>query len=229
VALGVAVAASTVAVVGATLLRRLPAYDRRRSAGTVRLLRRDGVDIAVWSSAVGGGWWSMMGSYVPVIAVGAGIGAAGAGWLITISEGSGLLALLALRRVQPGRIRPIVWTAGFVTAGALVGVAGVAVAGASAALAFAPLRVVGGAASGTVTTLGPAMASLAARPEEQGDALALPGMSRAAALLVAPASVGVLLAVVSVPVAVAVVAIGLGLPGAFLGRGRDRPAEATAP
>ena len=61
-----------VAVAGTGLLRRLPPYDRRRSAGTMRLLRRDGVDIACWASVVGGGWWAMLGSYIPVILVGAG-------------------------------------------------------------------------------------------------------------------------------------------------------------
>lgn len=222
VALGAAVVASALAVVGAVLLRHLPPYDRRRGAGTLRLLRRDGVDVAVWASAVGGGWWSMMGSYVPVIAVSAGIGAAGTGWLVTISESSGLVALLGLRRIPPPRIRALVRSAGFVTVAALVGLAVVALAGTSAVLAFVPLMVVGGAASGTVTTLGPAMASLAARPEEQGDALALPGMSRAAALLAAPAGVGALLTAVSVPVAVGLVALALGLPGLRVGRGRQR-------
>ena len=40
---------------------RLNPYDRRRSAGTMGLLRREGFDIACWASVVGGGWWSMIG------------------------------------------------------------------------------------------------------------------------------------------------------------------------
>ena len=66
VALGAAAGAAALAAVLALLLRRLPPYDRRRSAGSTRLLRREGVDVACWASVVGGAWWSMMGSFVPV-------------------------------------------------------------------------------------------------------------------------------------------------------------------
>ena len=57
-------------------------------------------------------------------------------------------------------------------------------------LLYAVLLIVGGAASGLVTTLGPALASLAAGPDEQGDALALTGTFRAGALFAAPPLVG---------------------------------------
>ena len=90
-------------------------------------------------------------------------------------------------------------------------------------IAFAILMVLGGASSGTITTLGPAMASLAAGPEEQGDALALAGTFRAGALLAAPALVGGLLAVTGIPTALLIAAAGLGSPGLLVGRGVRRP------
>ena len=66
-------------------------------------------------------------------------------------------------------------------------------------------------------TLAPAMATLAATPDEQGDALALTGTFRAAALLASPAAVGAMLSVVALPAAVVLLGAGLGLPGLLLG------------
>jgi hypothetical protein len=64
------------------------------------------------------------------------------------------------------------------------------------------------------------MASLVAGPQEQGDAMALSGTFRAAALLAAPAAAGALLSAVPIPGAVTIVAAALGLPGFLLGHGR---------
>ena len=63
-ALAVAAVASLIAAITTLWMETLPPYDRRHSAGTRHLLGRDGVDVACWASAVTGGWWSMMGSYV---------------------------------------------------------------------------------------------------------------------------------------------------------------------
>ena len=214
--LALAVGSTAVAVLAAPFLQRLPRYDRRAGIGTRRLLRREGVDLACWSSVIGGTWWSMVGSYVPVMAVAAGIGAAGLGGLVTLSEGAGMVALFTLRRVAPERIRPIVVAASAATVAALIGLAATAFVGPAAIGAFIPLMILGGVGSGTVTALSAAVASLVAGPAEQGDALAVSGTFRAGALLVAPATVGALLSVVAVPGAVALVALADGLPGALL-------------
>ena len=214
--LALAVGSTAVAVLAAPFLQRLPRYDRRAGIGTRRLLRREGVDLACWSSVIGGTWWSMVGSYVPVMAVAAGIGAAGLGGLVTLSEGAGMVALFTLRRVAPERIRPIVVAASAATVAALIGLAATAFVGPAAIGAFIPLMILGGVGSGTVTALSAAVASLVAGPAEQGDALAVSGTFRAGALLVAPATVGALLSVVAVPGAVALVALAAGLPGALL-------------
>ncbi|MBA2700281.1 MAG: MFS transporter [Chloroflexi bacterium] len=219
IALAAAALGGAGAAVGSLMLRRLPPFDRRHSAGSVDLLGREGVDVACWASTVGGAWWSMIGSYVPVILVGAGIGPAAIGWLITGSEAAGTIALLALRTVATR------WIGMAVRVGAVTAVAAlVAVALAPQLLAtYVVLLLIGGAASGTVTTMAPAMASLVAGPDEQGDALSLSGTFRAAALFGAPAAVGGLLSIVALSPALLILAATVGLPGLFVGR-RRRPA-----
>ena len=202
------------AAAGTPFLIRLDPYDRRRSAGTIRLLRREGVDIACWASVVGGGWWSMVGSYIPVILVAAGINSQGVGWLITASEGASIAALLVLRGVATDRVRPVVWVACAATVAALVSLA-VAPAGIAVYLA---LLLAGGAASGAVTALAPALASLAAAPDEQGDVMSVTGTFRAAALLATPAAVGALLSVVALGPALVLVSGAVGISGLAVGR-----------
>jgi hypothetical protein len=200
---------TAVATVAALLLTSLPPFDRRAAAGTLAMLRRPGVDLACWAAVMGGVWWSMLGSFVPVILVGAGIGAGGIGWLITASEGAGTAALLALRGVRSRRVARVVAVAAVVVGGALAALALVP----PSVLAYATLLVIGGAASGAVTTLSPALASLASGPEEQGDAMALSGTFRAGALFGAPAVVGAVVATLTVGPAVAVVAGAALVPG----------------
>lgn len=218
--LSAAVVASVVgaafAVLGTPFLQRHPPYDRRQSAGSLRLLGRPGLDVAVWASVVGGTWWSMLGSYIPVILVHAGIGPSGVGWMVTGSEGAAILALIALRRLAPGRIGPVVWAGSLTAMAALAALAIVP----GTVVALMACLIVGGAANGTITTLAPAMSSLAAAAEEQGDALSLTGTFRAASLLVSPAVASALLAVLTVPAAVVAVAVTLAAPGLPLARGR---------
>ena len=215
VAIAAAAVGAAVAAVGTLALRRLPAYDRERPPRSTRLLRRPGVDVSCWASVVGGGWWAMLGSYIPVILVAASVGSQGIGWLITLSEGASIVGILVLRGIAHGRIRGAVQGGSFAAAIALIGIA----AAPTELVGYLVLLIVGGVASGIITTLPPAMASLAAEPEEQGDAMALTGTFRAAALLAVPATVGALLSVVTLPVAVVALGLGLGLPGLAIGRG----------
>ena len=202
---------------GTIFLRRLEEFDRRNSVGSRRLLRRNGVDVACWASAVSGVWFSMLGSYVPVILLGAGIDSVGIGWLITASEGAATVALLGLRRIAVDRIRPVVRIGAVGVTASLVAVAVVP----SSVATYAALLIVGGAASGAITTLGPAMASLAAGPHEQGDALSLSGTFRAAALFASPASAGAVLSFAPLWAAITLIALAVGLPGLVVGRSRE--------
>jgi Major Facilitator Superfamily len=222
VALGGAALVVAVTFVGAPFLRSFPAYDRRQSAGALRLLRREGVDAACWANVVGGVWWSMIGSYVPVILVGAGIGPTIIGLIVTLSEAAGAGALLVLRRTRVALVPRIVRAGAFVE---MLALAAVAVAPPTAA-AYAAALILGGAAAGCVTGLAPALVAMAAGEQEQGDALALSGTFRSLALLGAPASVGALLAVLPVSAALLAVAAAATVPGIFLGR---TPLRARAP
>jgi len=232
VAMAAAVAGAALAVMGTPLMRRLPPFDRQLSGGSMSLLRRDGVDVACWASAAGGVWWSMVGSYIPVILVSSGLGPAAIGWLITASETAGTVALLSLRNVATRWVPTAVRIGAF---GALTALAAVAVAALlmicptfgttdspPPIVVYAVLLVLGGAASGTVTTMAPAMATLMSEPDEQGDALSLSGTFRAGALFGAPATVGGLLSVMAlVPALLVVVAAAAG-PGLIIGRRRRR-------
>lgn len=224
VALAAAIGAALVGAAMSALLRPLAAFDRSRSAGAIALIGRPGVDVACWAGLAGGAWWSMLGSFVPVLLVGAGFGTAGVGWLITASEGAGMVALLAQRGVSGrARIRRSVIVATLVVAAVLAVIAFIP----EALFGYVALLVVGGAASGTVTTLGPALASLAAGPEEQGDALALQGTFRSIALFGAPAAVGALVAAVTLGPAFLALSGAIVVPGLVL-RLRGARAERTA-
>ena len=221
---GAAVAVS-VSAAATPLLRRFPPFDRRQSGGALRLLRREGVDAACWANVVGGVWWSMIGSFVPVILVGAGLVPSIIGLLVTLSEGTGAAVLVALRRVPTAAVARIVRTAAF---GEMLALAAVALAPPLVVL-YAPLLMFGGGCAGCVTGLAPALVAMAAGEQEQGDALALSGMFRSIAQLGAPALVGASLAVVALPIGVAGIALAAALPGVVLAvRRTRRPAEITA-
>ena len=216
---------AAVAALASPLMAAYPPYDRRYSPGALRLLRRDGVDVACWASFVAGTWWSMIGSYVPVVLVGAGLGPVLIGSLVTLSEGAGGLALLAIRRVSPGRIRPLVRVGAFTEMAALAGLA----LAPHAVLAYGALLVAGGMAAGTVTSLAPALITVVAGEHEHGDALALSGTFRSLAGLGAPASVSALLSIAVLPVALVAVAVAAAIPGALVGRARAPGATPASP
>lgn len=219
-ALLAAVLGATAASIGAIFMRRSTPFDRRGSAGSLALLKRDGVDVACWASVVSGLWSSMISSYAPVILLRAGIGAVGIGWLITASEAAAAVTLLSLRGIAGARLRRVVRVA---AAGVIASLVALALIPGNFAI-YAMLLIAGGAASGAVINLAPAMASLAATPDEQGDALSLAGTFRAAALFATPATAGALLAVAPLGGAIAAICVVVGIPGLAIGRsgGRSR-------
>ena len=215
VAIASAAIGAAVAALGTMAMRRLPTYDRHGSPGATRLLRRDGVDIACWASVVGGGWWAMLGSYIPVILVGAAVGSQAIGWLITLSEGASIVGIIVLRRLSQGQIRAAVqgdrsgprrswpaWPSPPATSSATC-----------CCSSWAESR------AGSSRPWPPRWPASPRRPRNKGDALALSGTFRAAALLGAPAAVGALLSVVTLPLAILALGVGLGLPGLVIGRG----------
>jgi MFS family permease len=171
---------------------------------------------------VAGTWWSILGSYVPVLAIGAGLGPADVGILVSLSEGAGAVMMLALRWLSPVRIQPIVRIAPVIEMVALAGIALVP----PALPLYAAFVIAAGLCGGAVTVLAPVLVTQTASEHEHGDAIALTGTSRAVALLGAPAAIGVLLSVVSLPVALLGVAVVNVAPVLAVGRARG-PAVAT--
>jgi len=213
----------SIVIVGSPFMQRYPPFDRRQSGTALRLLRREGVGAAAWANVVGGVWWSMMGSYVPVILVGAGLGPQVIGIVVTLSEGAGAAMLLVLRRTSVRLVPNIVRGGAFAEMAALVGLA----AAPPVDVVYATLLILGGAAAGCVTGLAPALVALAAGEHEQADAMAFSGTFRSLALLGAPALVSVALAVVSLPVALAGLAFAAAVPGLLL-RGKVQIPERAA-
>jgi len=169
---------------------------------------------------VGGTWWSMVGSYIPVILVGAGLGPQPIGLLVTASEGAGTVALVVLRRIRAAWIAAAVRTAAYTAMAALTAIA----LAPAVPTIYAALLVIGGAAGGAVTTLSPALISLVSEEHEQGDALSLSGVFRAASLLGSPAAVGALLGLASVGGAIAIATSTIVASGLAI-RARGRPSE----
>src|SRR5262245_25859358 len=224
-AIAAAAIAAGVALVISPALATHPPFDRRQSAGTTKLLRRPGVDVAIWATFVAGTWWSMLGSYVPVLALRAGLVPTEVGVLVSLSEGSGAVMMLALRWLSPTRIQAIVGAAPLVEMAALVGIA---LAPPLLPL-YAVLVMVAGSAGGAVTVLAPALVTQIASANEHGDAIALTGTSRAVALLGAPGAVGALLSIVSLPVALVAVAAANVAPIFAIGRSGARSTRVDRP
>jgi hypothetical protein len=223
-ALGLGVVSGLAGGAASLLMRRLPPFDRRKRAGDLHVWRRPGVDVACWTSFAAAGWRSMLNSFVPVVLTEAGLGPSVVGGLLALSEFAAVLSASALIRFTPGRARALVEIS------ALVSCAGLGltsfVAGEPALVAL--LMAAGGAGSGILTTMGPAIANNAVAPSERGDAIAATGTFRAAAQLTTPAGVSAALAVVALPAALVIAAVALATPVVVTGVRARQPASQGA-
>jgi MFS family permease len=207
-ALAVAAVIALTGLVANLLLDRLPPFVPPTDRPPGRLWRRPGVHIGCWAGTTAGAWRALLTSYVPVALDGAGQSATAIGVLVAAANGAQLLGTAAAGRVHTHRSN-------------LVLLAGILATGAATALTAAtawslPLSavvlVVSGVAAGTVQVLGPAIAAEAVHPEERGEAIAVTGTFRAAALLAAPLAVAGMVTVLPLTPAVALVGAGMTLP-----------------
>jgi Major Facilitator Superfamily len=215
-------------VAGATLsraMRYLPPFERHSRPGERRIWQRPGVDLACWAGFTAGGWRAMLGSYVPVILTAAGLGPSIVGALLALADGAAIAAGLWLVRHTPARAREAI------EIGVVVSCVGLGVLPlvAGQAAVVAGIIALGGIGSGILTTIGPALASDSVAPNERGDAIAVAGTFRAAALLATPAGVAAGLAFVTLPVGMVVAAIGLAIPAVASGLRARRLAPAGGP
>ena len=207
------------ALTGLVLAARVivhPPYAQRRQRTGRRLWRRAGVDAACWAGFAGGGWRALMSSYVPLALKGAGQVPGTIGVLMSMADLAGTAVVMAMARVHIAHVER-----GLILA---VGVACVSLAlvpaAAPYALAAGILLAVSGAGAAPITALTAAAARQRVDAEDEGEAIALVGTFRAAALLVAPAGVAAVVGAVTVAPALAMASLLLGVPVVLVEAGR---------
>jgi predicted MFS family arabinose efflux permease len=221
-ALAVAAGVAGLGVVPTFFLDRLPPFVPPQNRPPGRLWRRPGVDVGCWAGVTAGAWRGLLTSYVPVALVAARQTPSTVGLLVSVANGAALLGALVAARVRQRWSRPVV-LGGIVATGASTALTA-ALAG-SVALSAAVLAV-SGVAAGILQVLGLAMASEAVHPEERGDAIAVSGTFRAAALFAAPLAVAGLVVVLPLAPAVALVGAAMTVPAVGLRR-RNVPPEVS--
>ncbi|GAA4728612.1 hypothetical protein GCM10023328_03860 [Modestobacter marinus] len=224
-ALALAISAS-IALVGALpalLLDRLPPFTPPVDRPPGRLWRRPGVDVGCWAGMTAGAWRALLTSYVPVALDQARQSSSSIGLLVSAANGAQLIGT-AISGWVPAR-----WSGRVLIVGVLVTGVATALTGLVAGqLALAALVLsVSGVAAGAVQVIGQATAAEAVHPEERGEAIAVSGTFRAAALLVAPLAVAGLVVALPLSSAIAVVGAGMALPAVAL-RHRAGPAPGPA-
>jgi MFS family permease len=213
-ALAVAAGVAMVGLVPTFLLDRLPPFAPPKDRPPGRLWRRPGVDIGCWAGVTAGAWRGLLSSYVPVALDAARQSSSTIGVLVSVANGAALVGAAVAARLPQGWAGPAV----------LIGIVGTGVTTALTA-AVAPYVViaavvlaVSGVAAGTIQILGVAIASESVHPEERGDAIAVSGTFRAAALFGAPLAVAGLVVALPLASAVAVVGAAMTIPAVALRR-----------
>lgn len=221
-ALGVAAAVAGAAVLPTLLLDRLPPFVPPDDRPPGRLWRRPGVDAGCWAGVTAGAWRGLLTSYVPVALDAARQSATTVGTLVAVANGASLLGAAAAGRVR--RVRSSAVLLGAVVATGVATALTAAVA--SHVVLSAVVLAVSGLGAGALQVLGPALAAESVHPQERGDAIAVSGTFRAAALFTAPLAVAGL--VVVLPLGAAVAVVGAAMTGPALALRRRPALEAPA-
>jgi hypothetical protein len=216
---GLAAAATTVG------MRRLAPFDRTPRGDQPHVWRRPGVDLGCWAGFTAGGWRAMLGSYVPVVLSGAGLGSSIIGVLIGVADAASIAITAVLLRWTPSRARESIEIGVVATCIALAVLPIVAGQPAAAAAVI----IAGGLGTGILTTIGPALASDAVAANERGDAIAATGTFRAGGILITPVTVAAGLTIVSLPVGMAAAAASLAVPALASGLRARRLSIAGGP
>jgi predicted MFS family arabinose efflux permease len=221
-ALAVAAGVALIGTAPTFLLDRLPPFVPPEDRPPGRLWRRPGVDIGCWAGVSAGAWRGLLGSYVPVALDAARQSPTTIGALISVANAAALVGAVIAARVRQSWTTPVVlW--GIVVTGVTTGLTA-ALAG--HVLLSAVVLGTSGVSAGVLQVLGLAVASDAVHPEERGEAIAVSGTFRAAALFAAPLAVAGLVVVVPLAPAVALVGAAMTVPAAAL---RRRPTAPEVP
>jgi MFS family permease len=211
-ALAVAAGVALLGMVPTFLLDRLPPFAPPADRPPGRFWRRPGVDIGCWAAVTAGGWRGILSSYVPVALDAARQSASTIGVLVTLANGASLVGAALAARV-PARWSARVVLGGIVVAG---GTTALTAAVAWDAGLSALVLLVSGIAAGAIQVLGQATAAESVHREERGDAIAVTGTFRAAALFAAPLAVAGLVVVLPLAPAVALVGAAITVPAVGL-------------
>jgi MFS family permease len=198
------------------LLDRLPPFVPPADRPPGRMWRRPGVDVGCWAGMTAGAWRALLTSYVPVALDAARQSATTIGVLVAAANGAQLLGTALAGRVRAHLTVPALLVGIIATGAATALTAAVAWSAPLTALVL----VVSGMAAGAVQVLGPALAAESVHPQERGEAIAVTGTFRAAALLTAPLAVAGMVVVVPLTPAIAVVGAGMTLPAFALRKRR---------
>ena len=223
-ALAVAAAIAAIGVVPTFLLDRHPPFVPPEDRPPGRLWRRPGVDIGCWGGMTAGAWRGVLSSYVPVALDAARQPASTIGVLVSVANGAAMVGSAAAARVPPH------WAVRAVLAGMVVtglSTAGTAAVASSVALSAVVLAI-SGLAAGTLQVLSLAIAAESVHPEERGEAIAVSGTFRAAALFSAPLAIAGMVVVLPLAPAVAVVGVAMTIPALGLRRRTTTPVVARS-
>jgi hypothetical protein len=214
-ALAVAALAALGAVVPALLLDRLPPFQLPPNRPPGQIWRRPGVATGCWVGASAGAWRGLIGSYVPVALEHARQPGTTIGALVSVANAAAVVGAVVVAKVRGPWVRRSL-VAGCALAGLAIGVF---VPLAEVAWAAAVALAVSGLGAGALQTVGPAVATDAVHAEERGEAIAVSGTFRAAALFGAPLLVASALTVFPLAAAMAVAGAIIAVPALTASRG----------
>lgn len=215
-ALYTAAGVALVAMIPPLLLDRLPPFAAVVRGAGDPVWKRPGVDVGCLAGVTAGTWRGMLSSYVPVALQHAGQSASAIGSLVAVANGASIAGAALISRIGNRRL---VRSFAVSTLATGIGTSFIAFVATVTPLEVLVLAV-SGLGAGTLQSIGPAIATDAVHPEERGDAIALAGTYRAAALFAAPLGVGASLTLMPLSAAVAVAGGIISLPTLLIRRAR---------
>lgn len=206
------------------VMKRPPPFEATSSLDRRGFMRRPGVAMGVSANAVAGAWRGVLGSYVPVALDAAGRSGATIGLVVTVANASCIAGSFVAARVRPHLVRSSL-VVGTILAATTTAVTGFGSAG---AVAVGAALALGGVGIGVLQVLGVTVATGTVSANLKGDAVAVTGALRAAALFLSPIGIAGLLTVTGLSAAVVVVSGVMLLPVAVIARaGRTLPVPAA--
>lgn len=200
-------------------LARMEPFEAVKGRFGVRAWHHSGVRLGCWAGVSAGSWRGLVSSYLPVILTEASESSVTVGVMVAVANGASI-AGSALMGALRGRGARVAFPVGVVLTGAGIGLVG---AFPGVPVLVAALLAASGVGAGLLQTLGPAAAATSVAAAERGDAVAIAGSFRAAALFFAPIVTAGLLGVIGLGPAIGLAGGLLALPVVARQKGTARP------